>query len=147
MSAPAPVIVQPDLEAWVWSQVKYLPGVTLFTYAAIQMWPGWVYAYSLQIDARAKTKQAARDLAEQVRQLVNSLPDRLWPDGVISYVQPVEGPFWLPDDDGVPRYCARYEIRAHPNRQAAPAPPMGAAARRRPASPSPATGANRKDTS
>jgi Bacteriophage minor capsid protein len=140
----APVIVQPDLEAWVWSQVKHLPGVTLFAYAAVQMWPGWVYAHSIQVDARAKTKQAARDLAEQVRQIVCSLPDRLWPDGVISYVQPVEGPFWLPDDDGVPRYCARYEVRVHPNRRAAPAPLIGAADRRRPASPARTAGQSGK---
>lgn len=112
----APVIIQPDLEAWVWSNVGGLPGVTSFAYAATQMWPGWVYAHFVQVDARAKRKSAASDLAEQVRQIICALPDEDWPQGTVCYVQPVEGPFWLPDDDGLPRYCARYEIRVHPRR-------------------------------
>lgn len=111
----APVIVQPDAEAWVWANVQR-PGVTLFAYAANQEWPGWLYVHSIQVDARASTKQGARDLAEAVRQAVCALPDVSWPDGVVAYVQPVEGPFWLPDDDGVPRYCTRFEIRVHPRR-------------------------------
>ena len=111
-----PVIVQPDLEAWVWESISDLSGVTSFAYAATQMWPGWVYSHSVQIDARAKRKAAASDLAETVRQRLMALPDVDWPQGVICYLQPVEGPFWLPDDDGLPRYCARYEIRVHPRR-------------------------------
>ena len=85
-------IVQPDLEAWVWANVRHLPGVTAFTYAVVTPWPPWVVAYSVQVDARATTKQAARDLAEQVRQIITALPD----------------------PDAAPRYVARYEIRAHP---------------------------------
>lgn len=112
----APVIVQPDLEAWVWENIRDLPGVTSFAYAAAQMWPGWVYAHSVQVDARSSRKQACRDVAETVRQRICALPDVPWPDGTISYVQPVEGPAWLPDDDGGPRYMARYEIRVHPRR-------------------------------
>jgi hypothetical protein len=110
----APVIVQPDLEAWVWANVSHIPGVTTFAYAAFMGWPPWLVAYSVQADARAKTKQAARDRAETVRQIITALGDLAWPDGVVSYVQGIEGPFWLPDPDGGPRYCARYEIRAHP---------------------------------
>jgi hypothetical protein len=49
-----------------------------------------------------------------VRQIVCALPGVPWAEGVCSYVQPVEGPFWMADPDGGPRYCARYEIRAHP---------------------------------
>src|SRR5262252_4128496 len=107
-------IVQPDLEAWVWAHVNDLPGVTSFAYAAQTNWPPWLVAYSLQIDARGKTKQATRDTAEVVRQRMAALPDDPWPQGVVSYAQPVEGPFWMPDPDGGPRYVARYEIRAHP---------------------------------
>ena len=106
-------IVQPDVEAWVWANVGG-PGITSFCYAVVNAWPNWNVAYSLQVDARAKTKQEARDLAEQVRQKMAGLPDVAWPDGWVSYVQPVEGPFWLPDPDGGPRYVARYEVRAHP---------------------------------
>lgn len=118
MSA-APVIVQPDAEAWVWSQLSGLGGVTMFSYAAAQHWPGWIYAHFLQVDARAKTKQAARDLAERCRQVMMSLPDAPWAEGALCFVEPVEGPFWFPDDDGAPRYTARYEIRVHPRRLAA----------------------------
>jgi hypothetical protein len=111
-------IVQPDLEAWVWAQIKDLPGVTSFCYAVTHPmgYLPWLVAYSVQIDARAKGKQAARDLAEQVRQIMTGLPDVPWPDGVVSTADVIEGPFWLPDPnpDGGPRYVARYEVRAHP---------------------------------
>jgi hypothetical protein len=120
---PAPVVVQPDLEAWVWANISDLSGLLSFEYSSAQQWPGWIYAHFIQIDARAKRKTAARDLAETVRQRICALPDVPWPDGVVCYVQPVEGPFWLPDIDGGPRYCARYEIRSHP-----PRPPAARAA-------------------
>jgi hypothetical protein len=115
----APVIVQPDLEKWVWANVRDLGGITAFSYAAFQQWPGWVYSWSIQIDARAARKDAARDLAERARQIITGLPDVPWPEGVVCYVQPVEGPFWLPDPDGSPRYVMRVEIRVHPPRGAA----------------------------
>jgi hypothetical protein len=114
-----PVVVQPDLEAHVWAQLRDLKGVTSFGYAAIQQDSlGWIMAHFVQVDARHKTKQAARDLAEQVRQILVALPGVPWSDGAVCYAQPVEGPAWLPDDDGSPRYTARYEIRVHPPRAA-----------------------------
>jgi hypothetical protein len=119
---PGAVIVQPDLEAWVWSNIRDIGGVSSFAYAAVQRWPGWIYAHFMQIDARHTRKQTARDLAELVRQRICALPDVPWPKGTVCYVQPVEGPAWLPDDDGSPRYMARYEIRVHPRRGAALAP-------------------------
>lgn len=133
MSA-APVIVQPDLEAWVWAQLSHRKGLTSFAYAATQVWPGWIYAHFVQVDARAHRKQAARELAETARQILCALPDLDWPEGVVSYVQPVEGPAWLPDDDGLPRYTARYEIRVHPRRDSGviqSADPAGRSYRRR----------------
>jgi len=117
MSTPTipPVIAQPDLEAFVWSQVSSIPGVTSFCYAAVWDYLGFNVAYSLQIDARASTKQAARDRAELVRQTIVGLPAQPWAEGTVTYVEPVEGPFWFPDgDDASPRYTARYEIRCHP---------------------------------
>jgi len=131
------MIAQPDLEAWVWSHIGGLAGVTSFAYAAEQLGaPGWLYAHHIQVDARAARKQAARDLAEQVRRAMLALAVTPWPDGVVCYAQATEGPFWLPDPDGHPRYTARYEIRVHPPRtgaiQAAPAasPPRRKAASR-----------------
>ncbi len=109
--------VQPDLEAWVWSNVKHLSGVTSFAYTALTDWPGWQHRYGVQVDCRARRKKAARDLAEQVRQIILGLPEVAWSEGFITYCAVTEGPFWLPDDpDGTPRYTARYELRVHPNR-------------------------------
>lgn len=117
MSA-VPVITQPDAEAWVWANIGTVHGVTAWAYAAVQQERlGWGYAHFIQVDARAKTKPQARDLAERVRQIMVALPDAGWPDGVISYVQPVEGPFYAAGDPP-PCYIARYEIRVHPRRTA-----------------------------
>jgi hypothetical protein len=123
----APVIAQPDLEAWVWSQIAPLTklgDLTSFGYAATQLGgsTGWIYAHFIQIDARQNRKERARALAETVRQTILALPDVPWDQGTVCYVQAVEGPFWFPDDDGTPRYTARYEIRVHPRRGAASAP-------------------------
>jgi hypothetical protein len=41
-----------------------------------------------------------------------------WPGGTISLVMTEEGPMWMPDPGGGPRYCARYAIRVHPARGA-----------------------------
>ena len=114
----APVVVQPDIEAHVWAQLKHLPGITSFTYAATQLdRAGWIMAHFVQVDARLKRRGPARASAEAARQIMTGLGDVPWADGCVCYVQPVEGPFWLPDEDGWPRYTARYEVRVHPPRQ------------------------------
>ena len=118
MTAP-PAVVQPDLEAHVWAAVGDLGDVTTFCYTATRDHAGWQVAYFVQADARARTKEAARDLAERLLRVVCALPAAPWAEGTVTYVQPIEGPFWLPDpEDGKPRYCARYEIRVHPARAA-----------------------------
>lgn len=109
------LIVQPDVEAFVWARLKLLgPGVTSFSFTALEDFPGWQWRYGIQVDCRAKRKAAARALAEQARQTMSTLDAAAWADGVITYIQATEGPFWLPDDDGCPRYCTRWEIRCHP---------------------------------
>jgi len=120
------VVTMPDVEAWVWAAINSIPGVTSFCYATVHGWPLWLAAYSIQVDARAQTKEAARDRAEQARQIICALQGQSWPDGVCNSARPVEGPFWLPDNDAGPRYCARYEIHAHPA-PSGPAAPMAAA--------------------
>jgi hypothetical protein len=110
---------QPDLEAHVWSQFAAdRAGITLWTYATTTDWPGWQLRYGIELHTRARSKSAARDRAEAARQLMNKLPAVPWTDGVITYVTTTDGPFWLPDDDGCPRYVARYEVRCHPSRLA-----------------------------
>jgi hypothetical protein len=129
-----PVIAQPDVEKWVVQQLEPLGStVTCFCLAAVQLGlPGWLWSYTIQVDARAGRKAAARNLAESARQVMSGLTSVPWPDGVVSYVKAEAGPFWLPDVDGGPRYCARYEVRAHPSRDAwrpAPLKPRPATAR------------------
>ena len=74
----APVIEQPDLEAWVWANIRELSrlgDLTSFAYSATQLGaPGWIWAHFIQIDARHKRKEAARALAETVRQTISGLP-------------------------------------------------------------------------
>jgi len=118
VTTPA-LVAQPDAEAHAWAQLASIPGVTSFCYAAVSPWPNWLVTYSIQVDARAATKQAARDRADQARLKMLGLPAVPWPEGVCCAVNQVEGPFWLPDNDAGPRYCARYEVLCHPP-QAAP---------------------------
>jgi len=106
---------QPDVEALVWSHVGGIAGVTSFCYAAVSDWPHWVVRHSLQVDARAATKEQARARADQARQAILGLPNVPWTGGVCCAADPLEGPFWLPDSDAGPRYVARYEIVAHPS--------------------------------
>jgi hypothetical protein len=136
-----PVIAQPDLEAWVWSNLADLPGVTSFAYSAGQLdMPGWIYEHSVQVDARAARKGAAHQLAESARQRVLALGAVPWADGTVCYVNADEGPFWFPDSDGGPRYVTRWTIRVHPARKswepATDAPHMRSATRRGSAQPS-----------
>jgi hypothetical protein len=128
-----PVPPQPDVEAFVWAQIGHLDGVTSFSVAAVPMpLVPWQVAHTLQVDARAGGKRLAWERAEAVRRILWNLGQLPWAEGVVSYVQIVEGPVWLPDDDGQPRYMLRVDIRVHPARQAGPAPLVGATAPGRP---------------
>jgi hypothetical protein len=108
------IAVQPDLEARVWDQIKDLPGVTSWSYTVLSDFPTWQRRFGLQVDVRASSKTAACARAETVRQRMAQLAGDPWSAGVVSYVQPTDGPFWLPDADGCPRYVTRYEVRCHP---------------------------------
>jgi hypothetical protein len=107
---------QPDLEAHLWDQIADLDGVTSWAYSAIPSFPPWLVAYSVQVDCRAGGKASAWQLAEAVRQRLWDLPSAPWDQGVVVYSQVTEGPFWLPDIEGAPRYVLRAEIRARPRR-------------------------------
>jgi len=115
------VITQPDLEAWVWQNLQTLRGVTCWEFTAIPTNPWqtengpWVYTHSIQVDCRARRKVAAKQLAEQARQTIVGLLGVPWSDGVITDATATEGPFWLPDDDGAPRYVTRWEITTRPS--------------------------------
>jgi hypothetical protein len=114
-----PVTAQPDLEKFVLECLAPLPGVTGFAYSSSQLdLIGWLWSYMIQVDARTGRKSAARDLAEQARQVMAGLTAVPWDDGTVNYVRAETGAFWNPDPDGGPRYTARYEVRVHPSRDA-----------------------------
>jgi hypothetical protein len=126
MSVSLPDIAAPDAEAWAWANLRDIRGLTSFAYTATQLDPaGWLTSTFLQVDARSARRAPARDAAEQARRRLLGLPSAPWPDGVVCLVAVVEAPFWLPDDDGQPRYVARYEVRVHPRRPSPPEPRLG----------------------
>jgi hypothetical protein len=120
MTAPALPAAAPDVEAWVWANLKHLPGVTSFAYSGQQIdRGGWLVSTYVQVDARSKRRAVARQTADRARLAVLGLAAADWAEGVVCLVEVVEAPFYLPDDDGLPRYAARYEVRAHPPRRTA----------------------------
>jgi hypothetical protein len=108
-------VSQPDLEAWVWENLKHHKGVTSFSYTSFEEVGGYQWYWGIQVDVRGARKKATADEAEQVRLELMKLPEVAWPDGQITYAQITEGPFWLPDaNDGAPRYVMRIDFRVHP---------------------------------
>lgn len=114
------IVDQPDLEAWVWQNIKHHRGVTSFAYSALQDVAGYQWEHAIQVDVRGPQKKATRDEAELVRKELLGLADLDWPDGQITYAQVTVGPFWNPDvNDGAPRYTMRIDFRVHPSKQLA----------------------------
>ena len=85
VAVSAPVVVQPDVEAHVWAQLAALRRRTSFAYAATQIDAARVDHGPLRPGGRPRTsdKQPARDLAEQVRQIMVGLPDVPWAEGAV----------------------------------------------------------------
>ena len=114
---PALDYPRPALEAFVYRTLRVqVPGVSSWCYAAFQRPSptGWLTEFSIQVDTRGTNKTAADARADNARRLICSLPWASWPGGVISSVDVIEAPFWLPDPDGAPRFVARYAVRVHP---------------------------------
>jgi hypothetical protein len=121
---PALDYPRPDVEALVWDTVRSLGGCTTWAYSSgdqTRAPAGWLSIVSVQVDVRARSKHAAFQRADQARRLILALPYSAWDDGVVADVVNLDGPFWLPDTDGCPRYVARYEVRVHPLPAASPA--------------------------
>lgn len=114
---------RPDAEAIVWAAIRQLGGMSSWAFAAAdESTPqAWLSTVSIQVDARAKSKEAAYHRADQARQIILRLPWSSWPGAIITTAAITDGPYWLPDDDGAPRYVARYEIQVHPASSALPA--------------------------
>ena len=109
---------RPDVDALVHDTVKDFGGVTNWVYAANDVGlRGWLIASSVQVDVRASSRAAAWQRAEAVRRTLCDLPSVPWDGGVVTRVNVLEGPQWLPDPDGAPRFVARYEFIAHPTQK------------------------------
>jgi hypothetical protein len=78
---------------------------------------GWVDTSDLQLEIRAQSREAAADLATQVRALLGAMAREHHPAGaVISRCTETRGPGWLPDPDGMGRYRTEWQLVAHPER-------------------------------
>ena len=112
---PVLAYARPDVEQLVYQTVKPLGGVITWAYTAGEASPdGWLFTLSIQVDVRAHRKSAALARADACRRAVCALPWAEWPGGVIARVDVTEGPFWLPDENGAPRYVSRFAVMAHP---------------------------------
>lgn len=106
---------RPDVEQLVYQVVKPLGGVVSWAYTAAERdLRGWLTSVNVQVDIRSHNKTNALRRADLARRAVCALPWVDWPDGVVARVDVLEGPFWLPDENGGPRYVARYGLIVHP---------------------------------
>jgi hypothetical protein len=108
---------RPDVEAIVYAAVEPLTGIVVWSYAAEELAPrGWLHQVEVQVDVRASTKERSWQRADMCRRVICALPWARPAGGVIVSVDVVDGPSWLPDPAGRPRYTARYALRCHPAR-------------------------------
>lgn len=107
---PAP----PDIEEHLWARLRDLSlssgGVRVFAYTSSTNTHGIVEVTSVQVDARAATKESACDLCWLARGEVTALPGAPWDAGIVEAVTDISGPLWQPDDDGAPRYVLRFNV-------------------------------------
>ena len=101
MSVHAPAT--PDVEAFAYGLLKDLGGITVWAVDAQTAWPHLSEDVTVQVDVRASTKKRARDRAYVAKQRLLQSPFDSAPSGVVR-CEIQSGPFWLPDDDGAPRY-------------------------------------------
>jgi len=112
---PALDYSRPDVELLVWQTVSPLGGVVSWAYSASEGDPpGWVSTTDIQVDTRASSRHEASLRADQARRAVCALPAANWAGGGVCRVDVTEGPLWLPDPDGAPRYVVRFAITAVP---------------------------------
>lgn len=112
---PAMATPRPDIERAVYEILKPLGGVQVWAYALVDLGPsGFPCAASMQVDIRASSKALAWQRADAARRAVCTLPLARWPEGVVSRADVIDGPFWFPDNNGAPRYVARYRVVFRP---------------------------------
>ena len=111
---------RPDIEYWVWTNVRGLGDLVCWTISAGEVDPhGWAAMSNIQVDAKARNRERAQVIADQARRIIKGLPWIEWDAGVVCSVDCTDGPTWQPDQNGAPRYVARYSITYHPRQSAA----------------------------
>lgn len=105
------LVAVPDIEARLVEILSAVPGsVEVWAYSSGAAASGHCEATSVQVDVRAASKKRAADLIWEARSLILDMPGQAWDDGVVSAVEMVTGPLWMPDDDGAARYTMRCTI-------------------------------------
>lgn len=119
---------RPDIEHFVWRLISRLSkaNIILWTYgiSEVDRQPGWAISTFLQVDTRGPNRERALVLADESRRLIKALPWIYWDGGIVAAVDLLDGPRWEPDQDGMPRYVARYSIVTHPHQRRSPATPQ-----------------------
>jgi len=114
---------RPDIEYWVWQNVRGLGDVICWTISAGEIDPhGWATMSNIQVNTRAANRERASTIADQARRIIKALPWTEWNNGVVTSVDCTDGPLWQPDSNGAPRYITRYSIIYHPRQVGAVAP-------------------------
>ena len=119
-SAIAKGYLPPDVEAHLTGLIEGagVTGCRVFTVDVTALWPEWVTSHVVQVDARASDKQKAHDKAWEVARLV--MASTAIEGGTITNVGIASGPSWIPDENGAPRYVARYIFTVHPHQTKVP---------------------------
>lgn len=100
----------PDVEQHITTTLADLGSVKVWAFDSGPLLHSIFERTSLQVDARAHSKKAARDRAYAARSRLLALADYEWQDGRVARVEVLSGPLWVPDDDGAPRYVTRVAV-------------------------------------
>lgn len=97
----------PDVEEYLTGVLTGIGAVKVWAYDSAPAIHAIMESTTVQVDARASSKERANDLAYHARALILALPGQPWHDGIVLDVSEVAGPLWAPDSDGAPRYVFR----------------------------------------
>jgi len=114
MSNPALAYTQPDVETHLVMVLSALPGVKVWVEDVEYKYPFWSCNYTVVMTARAGSKQAASDVAQDAHDLLIASRNDQWDDGVLLGVIALAAPAWAPDQNGAPKYAGRYQVVARP---------------------------------
>jgi hypothetical protein len=112
-----PVLRHPraDVAYYALQQIRDLGSVICWEYNADEGDPSAVLTTTyIQVDCRAANRARAYQVADQVRRTLKAFPWHDWNEAIFSEVESLDGPRWMPDENGAPRFVARYAIHHHP---------------------------------